>query len=158
MDFTPEAVEQLQGAWRRHARHALFRGPGEFQDLVRQCLSRDIRSVHQRTLADASRPSDTGRYHLVVEGIDVSYDVLEPRPGTKEVVVRGASKADAAADHQENDGEGPEVPASAPAEAAPDPGPSPVSAPVVARLIDHFEGVSSPQGKKAPARSAGKAT
>jgi hypothetical protein len=44
--------------------------------LRRQALSRDIRSVHQRTAPTAA---EAPLYHVVLEGVEVAYRIVESR-------------------------------------------------------------------------------
>lgn len=112
---SPAAAEAIAACWRRQRSRSLYASADEFTGLVVQALSRDIRSAYQRLTnagAKAATPDDNGAaaaasgsgnaggkasqvqadaakgfYHIVLEGIDVSYDVDEARV----VQVRGAT-------------------------------------------------------------------
>lgn len=74
--------KQVDACWFRQHRTSLYSNSEQFMDLVMEVLSRDIRSVHQRGRWDGddcniSQVDDAqcGQYHVVLEGIDVSYDI-----------------------------------------------------------------------------------
>ena len=85
-------VRPIQGSQRAAAAQTLYPIFEDFQDLVQQTLSRDIRSVHQRLHSTdpaavlrsqqyqqaAGRPPETGhqpKYYVVLCGIDILYDI-----------------------------------------------------------------------------------
>ncbi|KDD73803.1 UPF0066 hypothetical protein [Helicosporidium sp. ATCC 50920] len=109
VELGPQALEILRAAWvQRETRRPppLCESAEAFGELLRQVLARDIRSVTQRLKAPAraralggadalglaaaegqapgGRP---GKWHVVLDGLDVTYDVDEQR---RAVVVRDA--------------------------------------------------------------------
>ena len=85
-------VRPNQCSQRAAAAQTLYPRFEDFQDLVQQTLSRDIRSVHQRLHSTdpaavlrsqqyqqaAGRPPETGhqpKYYVVLCGIDILYDI-----------------------------------------------------------------------------------
>lgn len=94
--FSEHFISALSTCW-MHVQMSLYASADEFQDLIKQALSWDIRSISQRNRphqvsveADANghcgedtdddhHHRDTGRYgvvyHLHLEGIDVSYRI-----------------------------------------------------------------------------------
>ncbi|XP_021308024.1 uncharacterized protein LOC8060284 isoform X2 [Sorghum bicolor] len=92
--FSEHFISALPTCW-MHVKQSLYASADEFQDLIKQVLSWDIRSISQRTRphqvsmeADANGHcgegtdddhSDAGHcgvvYHLHLEGIDVSYRI-----------------------------------------------------------------------------------
>lgn len=95
--FSEHFISALSTCWMHVQQMSLYASADEFQDLIKQALSWDIRSISQRNRphqvsveADANghrgedtdddhHHRDTGRcgvvYHLHLEGIDVSYRI-----------------------------------------------------------------------------------
>ena len=106
----PEAPEAaLERCWAARGRRSLYGSFPQFRELVQQVLSRDIRSVTQRVKvphrAAAGGPAalcqrtaaqqqqqggEEGFWKVVLDGIQISYDVAE---GGGDVVVRSARLA-----------------------------------------------------------------
>lgn len=95
--FAPGAVEMITQCWSQRS-SSLYPDSDSFLDLVAEVLSRDLRPVHRRIPSpswsnelsspayyDNDRTNRIGGYHVVLEGIDVSYDMEEGR-----VIIRGA--------------------------------------------------------------------
>lgn len=91
VNASDEARAMVGGCWAKQRKRSLYTSSDEFLALVFEVLSRDIRPVHRRLPASAlwdeqadsvlpMYPGDVlpvGRYHVVLEGIDVSYDIDE---------------------------------------------------------------------------------
>ncbi|CAD7702861.1 unnamed protein product [Ostreobium quekettii] len=78
------AQQQIQDCWHRQQRTSLYATSMEFLGLVKEVLSRDIRSTYQRTQACKScgiQGSDYGEagelFHVILEGVDIAYDVVD---------------------------------------------------------------------------------
>lgn len=89
--------KRVEECWAVQRRTSLYPDSKQFLDLVVDVLSRDIRSVHQRARVEAADPDlnqrtdeQCGQYHVVLEGVDVSYDI-----SNGVVVVRNACNIDA---------------------------------------------------------------
>lgn len=67
-------VERIETCWSIHKEKSLFASKSKFVDLVREVLSRDIRSVYQRVLS-SNGSSEKRTYHVVLEGIDIAYQI-----------------------------------------------------------------------------------
>mmetsp|Transcript_21167 Transcript_21167/g.58759 ORF Transcript_21167/g.58759 Transcript_21167/m.58759 type:complete len:126 (-) Transcript_21167:310-687(-) len=107
VSLTDAGKSELAEAWRSRSHLSLYRTPEQFEAFVLQALSRDIRSVHQRTAAagqsaprvpsgaaESSQAEHQGGgseqpplYHVVLEGVDVVYRVVGR---SEEVVIAGA--------------------------------------------------------------------
>jgi hypothetical protein len=116
----PGAEAALQSAWRKRGRHSLYPSFQQYLQLVREVLARDIRSVTQRIkvprrtqhggpaalssgggceaapeqgaaagAATGSAP-DEGYWKVVLDGVQIGYDVVE---GSGDVVLRSARLA-----------------------------------------------------------------
>jgi len=77
---------------------SLYDSAEEFGELVRQVLSRDIRSAHHRLHADAAGAGAgagaEGRYHVILERrVEVRYDVVQRDGGDRAVIIRGGRLA-----------------------------------------------------------------
>lgn len=86
LSAAPEVIEQVRETWSEGGGGAASRLHESFEvfwEFVQQVLSRDIRSVHQRQqgMAAVSGPgkAELGFYRLIVDGVDIGYDVLEDR-------------------------------------------------------------------------------
>nr|AFK43160.1 unknown [Medicago truncatula] len=109
VSFSEEFISSLESCWITAEKKSLYASPGEFQSLVMQVLSWDIRSLSQRNRPrDAIRKKEKGQllcdtsdvddehlgetaivhereqnslnsmevvYHLILEGLDVSYRI-----------------------------------------------------------------------------------
>lgn len=97
VNFSTGFSSSLADCWLHMEKKSLYSSPDEFQSLIRQVLSWDIRSVSQRSRPhvriEGGRSDDDGSneeggkndgescirrsivYHLVLEGIDVSYRI-----------------------------------------------------------------------------------
>eukprot|EP00873_Tetraselmis_striata_P004981 jgi/Tetstr1/425245/TSEL_015700.t1 len=74
VSFREGAKHSLAQAWQRASKRSLYRTAQDFIALVAQALSRDIRSVHQRS-GGAPDGGAAPLYHVVLEGIEVAYRV-----------------------------------------------------------------------------------
>ncbi|KAI3513931.1 hypothetical protein L1887_12168 [Cichorium endivia] len=78
VDFSDDFFATLTRCWPTMVKKSLYKSPEEFQSLIKQVLSWDIRSVSQRTQDDEepsrSKFHDT-IYHLNLEGLDVAYRI-----------------------------------------------------------------------------------
>jgi len=74
--FAVGAEDQLAEGWRKVEKRSLYASAGDYTALVQQALSRDIRSVHQRTAPTAA---EAPLYHVVLEGVEVAYRIVESR-------------------------------------------------------------------------------
>ncbi|CAK9191249.1 unnamed protein product [Sphagnum troendelagicum] len=83
VSFTENFATELAKCWDVMGKNSLYSSQVEIQSLVEQVLSRDIRSLNQR-----QRPHN-GKvvYHLILEGINVSYSLEQEGV----VVVEGAA-------------------------------------------------------------------
>eukprot|EP00955_Chlamydomonas_euryale_P052815 355286-Chlamydomonas_euryale.AAC.1 len=83
-----EAADMIIGCWNRRKHKSLYNSAHDFLRLVSEVLSRDIRPVHRRmprsplweknagsSQCYTSTGSPVGQYHVVLENIDVSYDI-----------------------------------------------------------------------------------
>ncbi|KAJ9519430.1 hypothetical protein QJQ45_023071 [Haematococcus lacustris] len=116
--LTDTAATQLTSCWAANQHRSLYSTPSDFIKLVTQVLARDIRSLRQRlhegaaaqarnlastasaaalTKQRSGEPgaapmspagSGTGVFHVVIEGVDVSYDITDDGP---RVLIGGAS-------------------------------------------------------------------
>ena len=98
-----EARRMVEECWSRHPGHRLYPDAESYLNLVTEVLSRDLRPVHRRlptpqwstelpvTYYEDGR-SKIGDYHVVLEGLDISYDIETHQGGVEEtvVVIRGA--------------------------------------------------------------------
>ncbi|XP_052199973.1 uncharacterized protein LOC127806618 isoform X2 [Diospyros lotus] len=107
VDFSEDFTTALADCWTKLGKKSLYASPDEFQSLIKQVLSWDIRSISQRSRPhnslvntengtkiganslDLGNDGDEGAansgneeassgdiiYHLVLEGIDVSYSI-----------------------------------------------------------------------------------
>ncbi|XP_076904029.1 uncharacterized protein LOC143559289 [Bidens hawaiensis] len=86
VDFSDDFLSTLIGCWPAVDKKSLYTSPEEFQMLVKQVLSWDIRSVSQRTQVEENYEKikneqvyeDDGHdiiYHLNLEGLDVAYRI-----------------------------------------------------------------------------------
>ncbi|KAH6794448.1 methyltransferase [Perilla frutescens var. hirtella] len=93
VNFSEGFSSSLADCWLLAGKKSLYSCPDEFESLIRQVLSWDIRSVSQRsrphkTEAEAGRSDDDDDdvddgcesgggvvYHLILEGLDVSYRI-----------------------------------------------------------------------------------
>ena len=110
--FDPGAEEALAAAWRAAPRASLYPDVLSFLALVREALGRDIRSVTQRLQVpgrhahggsaaldlnpSSGQPagSGSGFWRVVLDGVEVAYDIVEPyERGAKPVVVVRGGKA-----------------------------------------------------------------
>jgi len=68
----------------------LYDSPQEFEELVKQCLSRDIRSLHKRLNwngnAHKTEKAEFDPFHVVLNGIDISYVIKQTEEKVVEVV------------------------------------------------------------------------
>ncbi|KAL6759231.1 TsaA-like domain-containing protein [Haematococcus lacustris] len=116
--LTDTAATQLTSCWAANQHRSLYSTPSDFIKLVTQVLARDIRSLRQRlhegaaaqarnlastasaaalTKQRSGEPgaapmspagSGAGVFHVVIEGVDVSYDITDDGP---RVLIGGAS-------------------------------------------------------------------
>ncbi|KAK9055208.1 hypothetical protein SSX86_026290 [Deinandra increscens subsp. villosa] len=86
VDFSDDFLATLTNCWPAIDKKSLYTSPEEFQTLIKQVLSWDIRSVSQRTQVEENCEKtnneqdnpDEGRdviYHLNLEGLDVTYRI-----------------------------------------------------------------------------------
>ncbi|WVZ11354.1 hypothetical protein V8G54_015884, partial [Vigna mungo] len=97
ISFSEDFTSALENCWIVAEKKSLYASPGEFQNLIKQVLSWDIRSLSQRNrphdallknendelLGNASDVDDHENainsseiiYHLILEGLDVSYRI-----------------------------------------------------------------------------------
>ncbi|GJY58867.1 tRNA (adenine(37)-N6)-methyltransferase isoform X2 [Tanacetum coccineum] len=86
VNFTDDFFATLTNCWPTIDKKSLYASPEEFQRLIKQVLSWDIRSVSQRTQNDETSAKldteqvsvDEGRhmiYHLNLEGLDITYRI-----------------------------------------------------------------------------------
>lgn len=70
-------IEKIETCWSIRPGKSLFPTKSKFVDLVREVLSRDIRSVYQRGLSSNIKGLCGARktYHVVLEGIDIAYQI-----------------------------------------------------------------------------------
>lgn len=76
VNISPAAQEEITHAWQAVAQHSLYSSPQQLLDLVQQVLSRDIRSLHQRTgvapvasqQQGAASPQDTQQQQQQLDG------------------------------------------------------------------------------------------
>lgn len=107
VSIPPEAQETLERCWEKRRQRSLYGSFAGYLELVSDVLSRDIRSVTQRvkvpnrmeqrvgvpTLNGALETEAEGVWHVVLDGIDISYDV-ESRGSGVVVVLKSAVVAD----------------------------------------------------------------
>ncbi|XP_011623810.2 uncharacterized protein LOC18435423 isoform X1 [Amborella trichopoda] len=91
VDFSPSFFESLSLCWATMEKQSFYSSPSELQCLIEQVLSWDIRSFsqqnrpHTSTVIEGDGESETQEislcsdrdvaYHLILEGIDVSYRI-----------------------------------------------------------------------------------
>lgn len=107
------AAADIARCWSSRRDRSLYDSAHAFMNLVRQVLSRDIRSAHQRLCnesksssglaaaegvapskggaADGDGDTPRGVYHVLLEGIDISYDIDKER-GVRVVSASPASQ------------------------------------------------------------------
>ncbi|KAI3801674.1 hypothetical protein L1987_29786 [Smallanthus sonchifolius] len=79
VDFSDDFFTTLTDCWTVMDKKSLYTSPEEFQILIKQVLSWDIRSVSQRTqveeTCEKTKTEDDIIYHLNLEGLDVAYRI-----------------------------------------------------------------------------------
>lgn len=71
----PQDVEgDIRECWRKIKGKSLYSTEVDFLKLVREVLSRDIRSLNQRVVL--RKESSSIRYHVILEGIDIGYCIV----------------------------------------------------------------------------------
>lgn len=95
-----EARKMVEDCWCHYPGHHLYHDSQSLLALVQEVLSRDLRPVHRRVpspIWSTDLPlsyyedggGQVGAYHVVLEGIDISYDI-EALQKENRVLVRGA--------------------------------------------------------------------
>ncbi|KAJ0746314.1 hypothetical protein HanOQP8_Chr05g0176161 [Helianthus annuus] len=86
VDFSDDFLATLTDCWPTIDKKSLYTSPEEFQILIKQVLSWDIRSVSQRTQVEENFEKTKNEqiynnevqdviYHLNLEGLDVAYRI-----------------------------------------------------------------------------------
>ncbi|CAH2077726.1 unnamed protein product [Thlaspi arvense] len=70
--FSETFCSSITSCWKQEKK-SLYSSGDEFKSLIRQVLSWDIRSMSQRNKPQDTSDADNIVYHLVLEGLDVSY-------------------------------------------------------------------------------------
>ncbi|KAJ3677142.1 hypothetical protein LUZ60_002866 [Juncus effusus] len=88
VSFSSHFASSLSNCWNHPGRKSLYASCEEFQALIKEVLTWDIRSISQRTKSENRMVFDETEqennlkeekliYHLILEGIDVSYRIHE---------------------------------------------------------------------------------
>jgi len=91
-DAVAREVAQAWGEIAASPHGSLYASAGDVLLLIRQVLSRDIRSLHQRgaKAAASSQEDRSGTlYRVLLDGLLVSYSVDEDAGGSRQIRVRG---------------------------------------------------------------------
>ncbi|KAH0915567.1 hypothetical protein HID58_030013 [Brassica napus] len=73
VSFSDVFSSSITSCWKRIEKKSLYGSADEFKSLITQVLSWDIRSMSQRNKPQDTSDADSTVYHLVLEGLDVSY-------------------------------------------------------------------------------------
>ncbi|CAH8385321.1 unnamed protein product [Eruca vesicaria subsp. sativa] len=73
VSFSDDFSYSITSCWKLIEKKSLYGSAEEFKSLITQVLSWDIRSMSQRNKPQDTSDADSTVYHLILEGLDVSY-------------------------------------------------------------------------------------
>ncbi|KAF3492655.1 hypothetical protein DY000_02054456 [Brassica cretica] len=73
VSFSEAFSSSITSCWKLIEKKSLYGSADEFKSLITQVLSWDIRSMSQRNKPQDTSDADSTVYHLILEGLDVSY-------------------------------------------------------------------------------------
>ncbi|CAN7133064.1 hypothetical protein BRARA_H01499 [Brassica rapa] len=73
VSFSDVFSSSITSCWKLIEKKSLYGSADEFKSLISQVLSWDIRSMSQRNKPHDTSGADSTVYHLILEGLDVSY-------------------------------------------------------------------------------------
>jgi len=85
--LSPSVRAELENAWESKRKPSLHCSASQFLDFTVQVLSRDIRSLHQRTTSqDGRKDQDSATYRVVLDGVEIRYGIQD-----RKVTIRSGS-------------------------------------------------------------------